>query len=38
MEREFDLEERTFQFAGSCRALIKDLKPTLANIADGTVN
>jgi len=35
MERKFDLEERTFQFAGSCRVLIKDLKPTLANIEDG---
>jgi len=33
--RRFDLEERTFQFAKRCRAFVKNLKQTIANVEDG---
>jgi four helix bundle protein len=32
--RKFDLEDRTFQFAKRCRAFVKNLKRTIANIED----
>lgn len=32
----YDLEERTFKFAKDCRALVKKLPRTIANIEDGT--
>ncbi len=31
----YDLEERTFRFAQDCRALVKRLPRTLANLEDG---
>ncbi len=31
----FDLEDRTFEFAESVRALIKELPKTMANLEDG---
>ncbi|WP_273566169.1 four helix bundle protein [Maribacter halichondriae] len=35
MEKPYDLEERTFEFAKNCRVLVKSLKSTIANIEDG---
>ncbi|MGB3343303.1 MAG: four helix bundle protein [Aequorivita sp.] len=35
MEKKYDLEERTFQFASDCREMIKSLKFTIANVEDG---
>ena len=35
LERPFDLEERTFQFAKEIRAFMKTLPRTIANIEDG---
>ena len=31
----YDLEERTFEFAKRCRAFVKKLRKTIANIEDG---
>ncbi len=31
----YDLEERTFEFAKRCRAFVKELPKTIANIEDG---
>lgn len=33
-EKEYDLEERTFQFAKDCRQTIKELKKDVVNISD----
>jgi four helix bundle protein len=33
--RVYDLEDRTFEFARSCRAFVKRLTKTLANTEDG---
>ena len=33
--RTYDLEERTFEYARRCRALVKRLPKTIANIEDG---
>ncbi|GAB4514290.1 MAG: four helix bundle protein [Allomuricauda sp.] len=35
MERKYDLEERTFNFAKNCRLYVKSLSTTIANIEDG---
>jgi hypothetical protein len=32
--KRFDLEDRTFAFAKSCRAFIKNLSKTIGNIED----
>ena len=34
MKKQYDLEERTFQFAKEVRLFIKTLKPTIANVED----
>ena len=34
-KREYDLEERTFQFAKAVRFLVKKLPKTIANVEDG---
>lgn len=31
----YDLEERTFEFAKRCRAFVKKLRKTIANLEDG---
>src|SRR3990167_8047516 len=33
--KQFDLEERTFEFAKNCRAFVKKLPKTIGNIEDG---
>jgi len=33
--KSYDLEERTFQFAKRCRALVKNLPRTVCNLEDG---
>ncbi len=33
--KQFDLEERTFNFAGRCRVFVKGLPRTISNIEDG---
>lgn len=33
--RQYDLEERTYQFARRCRDFVKNLPRTIANIEDG---
>lgn len=33
--KKYDLEDRTFEFAKSCRALVKKIPRTLANLEDG---
>ena len=35
LKREYDLEERTFQFAKAVRLFVKTLPKTIANIEDG---
>ncbi|KAB5490228.1 MULTISPECIES: four helix bundle protein [Flagellimonas] len=35
MEKVYDLEERTFLFAKSCRLTVKELPKTISNIQDG---
>jgi len=33
--RQYDLEERTYQFARRCRDFVKNIPRTIANIEDG---
>ena len=35
MEKVYDLEERTFLFAKSCRLVVRELPKTISNIQDG---
>lgn len=35
MNKTYDLEERTFQFAKECRFMVKSLKKSVENIEDG---
>lgn len=35
MEKKYDLEERTFNFAKNCRKYVKSLKVSVINIEDG---
>ncbi|WP_313790210.1 four helix bundle protein [Flagellimonas yonaguniensis] len=35
MEKKYDLEERTFNFAKNCRKYVKSLKVSVLNIEDG---
>lgn len=35
MEKVYDLEERTYLFANSCRLLVRELPKTISNIQDG---
>lgn len=35
MEKVYDLEERTFLFARSCRSVVRELPKTISNIQDG---
>lgn len=34
VNKSYDLEERTFEFASNCRVLVKSLKATISNIED----
>jgi four helix bundle protein len=35
VEKTYNLEDRTFEFARDCRILVKELKNTISNIEDG---